>query len=372
MRIVHLTPAGGFGRVQFGGAERAVTELAVAEAERDHEVVVIAPAEFLEGIPTMPDVATVASAVSPADVPRLATLIGRLRPHVLVGHLLRGVLVGGAVRWVTGLQPALVTNLHNSLEQSFEDAGAPTHRRALLRGAVRLAHSDRRAATVAISPSNRADLLQYDRFRPSKVELIENWVRSVFAPVSDADRTVVLEEAGVTHSHHDIVALFAGRLESQKNPELAVAAMAALGGTSVLLVAGDGALADRIAAAASASGVDCRMLGHVPRIERLMAASDVVLVPSKFEGFGRVAVEALACGTPVVGADVRGLRDSIGGFGPEAALLDSSEPGVWAANIRRMCQLHQDRGAMHRRAIERYGIEGAVDSYLSLFERLRH
>ena len=56
-------------------------------------------------------------------------------------------------------------------------------------------------------------------------------------------------------------------------------------------------------------------------------AADVVVVPSYSESFGLVAIEACACGTPVVAADVGGLPDAVG---PGGVLVRGHDPGVWA------------------------------------------
>jgi D-inositol-3-phosphate glycosyltransferase len=58
-------------------------------------------------------------------------------------------------------------------------------------------------------------------------------------------------------------------------------------------------------------------------------AADMVLVPSHSESFGLVALEAQACGTPVVAAAVGGLRTAVRD-GYSGVLVDGHDPGVWA------------------------------------------
>jgi len=66
-------------------------------------------------------------------------------------------------------------------------------------------------------------------------------------------------------------------------------------------------------------------------------AADVCVVPSRTESFGLVALEAAACGTPVVAANVGGLRllvdDGVTGF-----LVDERDPAAYAARIDRVLQ----------------------------------
>jgi len=70
---------------------------------------------------------------------------------------------------------------------------------------------------------------------------------------------------------------------------------------------------------------------HSPRSElfRWYCVSDVVGVPSYNESFGLVALEAQACGRPVVATDVGGLRHAVRA-GQTGLLVPGHEPGPWA------------------------------------------
>lgn len=99
--------------------------------------------------------------------------------------------------------------------------------------------------------------------------------------------------------------LFAGRLHPQKDPLLLVRSFAALREATVhLLIAGEGELADEIRAEVSRCGLTKRvtLLGPVrqERLANLYRLSSVFVVTSAYEGGPIVALEALACGTPVV------------------------------------------------------------------------
>lgn len=372
LRIVHITPAGGFGRVQHGGAERAVLELAGQSALAGHSVTIIAPGEFLRAIDPPEGVRTIAAEIDPKRVLSLAKVVVELNPDVIVGHLLRGVIVAGAIRAISGRRAAFVTNLHNSLNQAFEDVDAPKSRRMLLRGTLRALHYGKRASTVAISRSNFDDLLEHDRFPSSKVELINNWVAPVFVVGSEEDAQSV--KTSLLSPESSKLALFVGRLEHQKNPLLAVQAVAGLSTKTTLVVAGDGSLADDLVAEAERLDVELRLLGNVKDVERYMAAADVVLVPSRYEGFGRVAVEALATGTPVVANSVVGLRDALSPFPPEWYSFSSSEePAEWTRLVQAKLDEpldHELRKARRSRVMDTYGLTASVDRYLDLYGRL--
>jgi D-inositol-3-phosphate glycosyltransferase len=137
--------------------------------------------------------------------------------------------------------------------------------------------------------------------------------------------------------------LFAGRIQPLKGADLAVRTLAALPGSdAVLLVVGgpsgaDGALElERLRGLVHALGLTERVRFVPPQPhERLAAfyrAVDVCLVPSRAESFGLVALEAAACGTPVVAAGVGGLR-SLVDHGVTGYLVDGRDPLDFAGPV---------------------------------------
>jgi glycosyltransferase involved in cell wall biosynthesis len=126
-----------------------------------------------------------------------------------------------------------------------------------------------------------------------------------------------------------------GGLIERKGQAIAIAALAELPGATLLLVGGgpERAALERLA---RRLGVEARVrfLGARPHADlpALLAAADVAVQPSDYEGIANAWVEALACGTPVVTCDVGGARDAVDR--PEAGRLVARDPAAIADAVR--------------------------------------
>lgn len=127
---------------------------------------------------------------------------------------------------------------------------------------------------------------------------------------------------GLPLDRHLVVCV--GRLSRQKGQDVLLAAARDLDADVVLV--GDGP--DRAALAAVAPP-NVRFAGRRDDVAHWYAAADVVAVPSRWEGMALVALEALACGRPVVAADVTGMRE-IGGVD----VVPPEDPAALAAALR--------------------------------------
>ncbi|OWY59958.1 hypothetical protein B7486_71775, partial [cyanobacterium TDX16] len=144
------------------------------------------------------------------------------------------------------------------------------------------------------------------------------------------------------------VLLFAGRIQPLKGLKVAVQAFARLrrSDATLLVVGGPSGRAgtdelEQARTLAAELGVAERIRWVPPQPHHLLStyyrAADVVLVPSRSESFGLVALEAGACGIPVVAADVGGLR-TIVEDGRTGFLVPSRDPGHWAELTDRLLE----------------------------------
>ena len=154
------------------------------------------------------------------------------------------------------------------------------------------------------------------------------------------------------------VLLFVGRVQPLKGLDLAVQTLDALGahrGRAQLLVVGGPSGRQGRAELARARGLVAsaglaervRFVAPQPhhRLATYYRAADVVLVPSRSETFGLVALEAAACGAPVVAAEVGGLRTLVR-HGRTGYLVADRDPRSWAQRVEEILEDRLTAAAM--------------------------
>lgn len=224
---------------------------------------------------------------------------------------------------------------------------ATFHTLARVKSAAGDAESERRAqaeaevigcADVIVSSCEpEAQQLQhYYGAPPDRIELAAPGVEhALFSP---GDQAGARAAVGLGQGP---VLLFVGRIQPLKRPLVAVEAMGLLARKDArLLVVGGPSGADgeaehkRLEDRICALGLADQVTLVPPRPHHLLStyyrAADVVLVPSRSESFGLVALEAAACGTPVVAAPVGGLR-SVVDHGRTGFLVEDATPEGFAA-----------------------------------------
>jgi D-inositol-3-phosphate glycosyltransferase len=203
-----------------------------------------------------------------------------------------------------------------------------------------IAEADR---IMAATPAEASQLVGLYAADPDRVRLAPPGVdHGVFFPRSRAEARQRLHLTGVR------LVLFVGRLQAHKGPDVAVRTLAeavsrAPAGDDVVLGivggpsgSGHGDEMARLADLAARLGVADRVMFFPPqpqpRLAQFYAAADAVLVPSRSESFGLVALEAQACGTPVVAAAVGGLRYSVVD-GATGYLVEGHDPADHAERL---------------------------------------
>ncbi len=177
--------------------------------------------------------------------------------------------------------------------------------------------------------------------------------------------------------------MFVGRLQPLKGAELAVEALAALQRPDVTLMivggpSGRGGEAElrSLHELVRARGVESQVIWVAPQPHYLLStfyrAADAILVPSRSESFGLVALEASACGTPVIASAVGGLQ-TIVDDGVTGWLIPNRDPQAYAAKLRLLFtqpNLAQAMGAAGATRARRYSWSSTAHRVGSAFTEL--
>lgn len=161
------------------------------------------------------------------------------------------------------------------------------------------------------------------------------------------------------------VFLNAASLVAQKCPE----ARFVIAGENVFGVSADEAFKQRVLSMAAADTTlreRVSFLGWVPKPERLLAASTVVVCSSYFESFGMVLVEAMASGTPVVSTNVGGPSETIVN-GKTGYLVPPGRPDLIAGRVLSLLADEGLRNHMGRAARERVKENFSLEQYVAGF-----
>lgn len=201
---------------------------------------------------------------------------------------------------------------------------------------------------LAPTSGEAEDLVSLYGADPSRIRVVTPGVDSrIFVPRPRREARARL------HLSNAPLLLFVGRLQRFKGPDVAILSVAEavrrapeLMREAALAVVGGPAGVDtepdevaRLMRLATSVGVGDRVMFFPPqpheRLADFYSAADLVLVPSRWESFGLVALEAQACGTPVVAAAAGGLRDVVVD-GRTGMLVDGHDPARYADAVVRL------------------------------------
>jgi D-inositol-3-phosphate glycosyltransferase len=240
-------------------------------------------------------------------------------------------------------------------------------------------------ALIANTDAEAANLVSLYNACPDRVHVVTPGVDlDHFAP--GGGRREARVQLGL--DKESLILAFVGRIQPHKGPDVLISAAAEMikhnsimkSKLQILIIGGvSGGTGDelsRLQALARFLGVHERVKfispvsrGELPHWYR---AADLVCVPSYSESFGLVALEAQACGTPVVAAAVGGLRTAVAdGF--SGSLVDGHDSRSWSAILTRLLQEPQRRVALSMGALQharRFGWETTARGTIDIYDRL--
>ena len=292
-----------------GGVGRHVASLAAGLGSAGLAVTVAAPASTAAAFELPGHVEVhIGARPSPVRDLRAVRCLRRLAgdADVVHAHGLRA----GALAVLTG-RPVVVT-LHNAVTG---------------RAAAALERLVARRATVVLAAG--ADLA--DRARALGARDVRE------APVAAPPARRTGRDPGLGHP----LVLAVGRLHPQKGYDTLLAALPVIG-EAVVAVAGDGPLEDELRARAP----QVRWLGRRDDVGDLLAAADVVVLPSAWEARSLTAQEALRAGRPLVATAVGGTPDLVR---DGAVLVPPGDPAALGAAVRRLLDHHDEAAGVAAR-----------------------
>ena len=181
---------------------------------------------------------------------------------------------------------------------------------------------------ICISPETQAALCRWlEEDRKEKFPVIYNGI-----PIEQYLKALPYNREDVFSGirGNDMLLCMVGSFTNQKNHAFMVEVMKHLPAKYKIIFVGEGKLKDEIEKLVCEYNLHDRIkfLGFRTDAINLMATSGLIVVPSKWEGFGLVAVEAMACGKPVVCSNVPGIAGVVG----DAGLASEIEDPVTFAN----------------------------------------
>ncbi|WP_336339248.1 glycosyltransferase family 4 protein [Haloarcula brevis] len=201
---------------------------------------------------------------------------------------------------------------------------------------------------ISISDHAQEELIRRYGFSEKKVQMIPHGVNT--------DKFQPQEETHPAVSPEKTTLLYVGRIGPRKGIDLALKSLSEIKDAEIeFLIAGTGRHKDHLEETAESLDVaeQTRFLGYVSEDElpELYSSADVFVLPSLYEGFGLVLLEAMASGTPVIGTDVGGIPTAVDD-GTTGLLVNRNVPSLTTA-INRIVQNEDYRKELSQNAIEK-------------------
>lgn len=375
---------------QDGGAERAVRVLARAALERGWTV----HAAF----PALPGVATVRAELLASGVQCEALRIPTQRPRSAVqAARIAAAEALATVRWLRRIRPSATVTVLPHPDQSPGIVLASVVHPARSAAVVHLvppglSFSRARQALyslcrrlgqrwVTVSLDNREHLAATLGWSTDKIDVIYNGISPAQGAIGDEDRASarreVREELGLNDQAELVVTV--GRLDPQKGYDVVADSIPAVAGEhpgARWLWVGEGPSRPWLVSRLMELGVSdrVRMLGYRQDVARLLAAADLFVLGSRYEGAPFAVLEACASGVPVVVSDAGPFRELVTD-GVEGRIVPVGDSAALAFATSWMLDNPRERAAMgwagQRRVLSDFSEQRMIDETFALLTAVR-
>lgn len=224
------------------------------------------------------------------------------------------------------------------------------------------------AKIICISNDTEAMLRQWLDFKKNKLVRIYNGIN--VHKFKNASAIDLRKEHNLKADSKLLICV--GSLSEQKNQELLIRALSRLESNYYILFIGRGVLKDHLVNLTKQLAVENRVffLGLKPNVEVYYKSCDLFVLPSKWEGFGLVAAEAMAAGTPVLVSSVPGLSQLVGdaGFQFESENLEDLKTKI--EYIFSNPDIVQTKVELAKERVKIFSIEKMAQNYLNEYNNL--
>jgi D-inositol-3-phosphate glycosyltransferase len=284
-----------------------------------------------------------------------------------------------------------IVQMFHTLGKMKESAAGERSREAEERSQVEAEVMARVDRSVAATPADRAQMVELYGAEPAKITTISPGVDlELFRPI---DKAEARQHVGMA-DHGERLLLFVGRLDPVKGLNVLLEALCILirrlavegqPGLSLVVIGGDSEGAEAEAVRDEALCLDEvkerygleEMVAFVgsraqDTLPYYYAAADICVMPSLYESFGLVALEAMACGTPVVASRVGGLPYVVQD-GETGLLVPDKDPAALAEALGRLLGEDALRTRLSRQArqvAQGYSWRAVADEHLALYDEL--
>jgi glycosyltransferase involved in cell wall biosynthesis len=293
---------------------------------------------------------------------RLYSLFRKERVDLIHTHLYRDAVYGRVIARLAGVK-GVISTLHNSYVWRS--------RSQLFLDRLTSVFADR---ITAVSDAVREFAIEREHMPPGKLITVYNGIDTGQFKIPPKEREAVRRELGLAPGEVAVGSM--GELTEQKGYRYLLEAVPGILKSNPAVkffIAGEGELKKTLLVLRDELGLNSRVsfLGFRDDVPRLLAAFDIFVLPSLWEGLPVALIEAMAAGKPIVATDVDGNCEVIGR--DEAGLaVESRDPGGLA---RALIQLIDDPGLRDRmgrkgqkRADDLFSLKVMIANYQELYE----
>ena len=348
----------------MGGGETWMVRMACHLVERGHQALVVARPKtvLLDQARKLGLAATplwIAGDLNPILLWKLAALIRKHRIDIVIANTSRDIRIAGIVTRLT--RQAAVLGLYQ-VDRPIGD-----------KWNYRLTFNTFADALVVNSDATRRTILASSPWlRTEHLYVVPHGIDP--AAYDHGDGPKIRAELGIPAT--DFVMGFVGRLSGQKGISTLLAAAKIIEKTYAhahLVIVGTGTLEKKVRRFAE-SRPSVHILGFRDDVPSIMRACDVLLVPSLWEGFGLVVVEAMASGTPCIASDISSIPEIIT-HDVNGLLVPPEAPAALAQAVVRVMRDTELRDRLRteglRTVVEKLTVERMLATYEDLFATLR-